>query len=499
MDVIETVLQLKQITKTYPGVVALDKVSLEFGEGEIHALMGENGAGKSTLIKVVSGAITPDSGEICVGGKRYSHMTPALSKECGIGVIYQEFNLVGSMSAAENVFLGERVGGKYVADFSGMQRKAQQIFSDLGVDIDPAEHVDQLSTAKQQVVEIAKAMSQNAKILIMDEPSASLANAEVQNMLDLVMRLKEKGVTIIYISHRMDEVFQIADRVSVLRDGCYIATEKIGDVTRKKLIKQMVGRELKEEFAERKPVNSEVVLEVKNLSGNGDRDISFQLRKGEILGFAGLVGAGRTELAKMLYGAVKPDSGEIYVKGQKAVIHTTQQAISHGIGLIPEDRKNEGAFLEYPIDWNVSIMSIRRLSKFFTVMDRRVKDVSKKYADRLRIKTPTLQQKVKNLSGGNQQKVVLAKVLAAETDIVILDEPTRGIDVGAKQEIYQLMDQLVAEGISIIMISSEMEELIGMSDRIIVLHEGRITGEISRAEFDQNRVLAMASGEKGDK
>ncbi len=473
----------------------MNQVSLQFQQGEIHALMGENGAGKSTLIKVISGAIQPDEGTIEINGNSFNHMTPALSRNQGIGVIYQEFNLVPSMSAAENVFLGECVGGKYVANFQEMIARTRAIFEELGVDIDPQEQVGRLSVAKQQIVEIAKAMSKDVKVLIMDEPSAALANVEVENMLQIVRRLKEKGVTIIYISHRMDEVFEIADAVSILRDGCYIDTKDIHEASRKELITMMVGRELNEEFADREEVHNDVVLEVKNLCGNGDKNISFKLHRGEILGFAGLVGAGRTELAKMLFGDVRADSGEIYVKGQKVSINSPKQAIDCGIGLIPENRKTEGAFLNYPIDWNVAIMNIRKLSRFSVVSEKKVKETAKLYLELLHIKTPSLGQKVGNLSGGNQQKVVLAKVLAAKTDIIILDEPTRGIDVGAKQEIYQLMDQLVAEGNSIIMISSEMEELIGMSDRIIVLHEGKLAGEITRKEFDQKQILEMASGE----
>lgn len=456
--------------------------------------MGENGAGKSTLIKIISGAVKPEEGKIEIGGHAYTSMTPALSKEEGIGVIYQEFNLVPSMSAAENVFLGEHVGGNYMVDFVTMKKEAAGIFRELGVDIDPDCQVGQLSVAKQQIVEIAKAIHKDAKVLIMDEPSAALANTEVDNMLEIVKRLKSRGVTVIYVSHRLDEIFKIADRISILRDGTYISTDEVRDITRKDLITKMVGRELNEEFADRKPVTGEVILEVKNLTGNGDKDISFELHKGEILGLAGLVGAGRTELAKVLYGEAPMDSGEIILKGKTVKIRSAKQAISYGIGLVPEDRKREGAFLNYPIDWNISIMSVQKLSKFCVMEQTKIEKLSRDFAEKLRIKTPSLQQKVGNLSGGNQQKIVVAKVLAAKTDIIIFDEPTRGIDVGAKQEIYQLMDQLVSEGISIIMISSEMEELIGMSDRIVVLHEGKKTGEIARDEFDQKQILELASG-----
>lgn len=488
------ILSLEHITKIYPGVVALNDVSVSFKAGEIHAIMGENGAGKSTMIKIIAGAIKADRGTITVDGKQITNMTPALARDCGIGVIYQEFNLVPSLSVARNICLGDKVGGRFLPNFQKMREKAQAIFKELGVDIDPDVQVAELSTAKQQLVEIAKAMAKDAKILIMDEPSAALAMAEVENMLKIVMRLKEKGVTVLYISHRMDEVFRIADRVTILRDGCYVGTKSREEASRKELINLMVGRELSEDFPSRQVTLGPVVLEVEHLTGNGDRDISFSLRKGEILGLAGLVGAGRTELAKVIYGAAKKTGGRILVNGREVEIRNPRQAIEHGIGLIPEDRKREGVFLEYSIRWNIPIMSMKRLSRFTVINRKKVEEVVEQYTSLLRIKTPDMDQLVRNLSGGNQQKVVLAKTLAAQTDIIIFDEPTRGIDVGAKQEIYHLMNELVSQGISIIMISSEMEELIGMSDRILVLYEGRMTGEVNREEFSQKRIMELASG-----
>ena len=488
------ILELKHITKVYPGVVALDDVSMSFEPGEIHSIMGENGAGKSTLIKIVAGAIESSGGTVVIDGKEFEKLTPALSKANGIGVIYQEFNLVPSMSVAENIFLGDKTGGKFCPDFKKMHAESQKLLESLGVHIDTHRMVGGLSTAQQQLVEIAKAIAKNCKVLIMDEPSASIAQAEVANMLRIVRQLKSQGVTIIYISHRMEEVFEISDRVSILRDGKFIGTNRIGDVSTQELINMMVGRELTMTYPERHVTLGEDILEIRHLTGNGDFDLNLHLRKGEILGLAGLVGAGRTEFAKMLFGDVKPISGEIIVRGKHVKFNDTSDAIKAGIGLIPEDRKKEGAFLGYSIQWNIPCMSLKRISKATVIDQKEANRLADEYVERLRIKTPTVKQLVKNLSGGNQQKVVVAKVLAAQTEILIFDEPTRGIDVGAKQEIYRLMNELIEQGMSIIMISSEMEELIGMSDRIMVLYEGRITGELQKEEFTQNRILELASG-----
>ena len=490
------VLALNNITKRYPGVVALDDVSLSFEKGEVHALMGENGAGKSTLIKAVSGAISIDAGRFVLEGVPHGALTPREAIAQGISVIYQEFNLVPSLSIAENIFLGEKVGGRFLVNFDDMHRRSAELFTQFDIDIDTRTMVTYLSTAQMQIVEIAKAISKNAKIIIMDEPSATLALSEVENLFKIIRRLKERGITVVYVSHRIDEVFEISDRISVLRDGKYVGTRPTADTTRSELVALMVGRELDETYPVRKPPAGEVVIETQHLSGNGVKDISLTLYKGEILGLGGLVGAGRTELAKLLFGAARKENGEILLAGEPVDIRSPYQAISLGIGLIPEDRKYEGVFLEYAIDWNISIMSLRRLAKRGVVNQRDVDELSETYFHKLKIISPSAKQLVKNLSGGNQQKVVLAKVLAAQTRIIIFDEPTRGIDVGAKQEIYNLMTALCEEGISIIMISSDMEELLGMSDRIVVLHEGRQAGVLARAEFSQSSVLELASGVK---
>jgi len=490
----KVVLSLENLTKKYPGVLALDHVSLDFREGQVHALLGENGAGKSTLIKAVAGAINLDGGIIHVGGQTFHQMTPHLSRGMGIEVIYQEFNLVPPMSVAENIFLGDRVSAKALVDYEAMKSKAKEIFELFDVDIDPSALVQDLSPAKQQIVEIAKAVSKNVKILIMDEPSAPLSVSEVECMFDIIRQLKQKGVTIIYISHRLEEVFRISDRVSVMRDGRYVATQLTQATSRKELISLMVGRELKESYPSRSNPPGEVALEVKHLSGNGDKDISFSVRKGEILGISGLVGAGRTELAMLLFGAAPMEGGEIWVDGKPARIRSPRDAIQHGIGLLTEDRKGKGLFLEMAVGWNISFPIIRRLSKYGIVNTQAEREIAHKYKQRIDIKTPSLEQRVINLSGGNQQKVVLAKTLAAESGILVFDEPTRGIDVGAKQEIYHLMCELADHGNAILMISSDMEELLGMSDRIIVLCEGKLAGEVKKEQFSQDYILDLASG-----
>jgi ribose transport system ATP-binding protein len=490
----KVVLSLEKVTKKYPGVLALNNVSIDFLEGEVHALLGENGAGKSTLIKAVAGAIDVDAGIIKINGQEYPKMTPSLSRSLGIEVIYQEFNLVPTLSCAENIMMGESVGSNIFFNSKLVEAKAAEILKQFAVAIDPKKLVQELSIAEQQIIEIAKAVSKNIKILIMDEPSAPLSVAEVEIMFDIIKQLKQKGVTIIYISHRLEEVFRISDRVSVMRDGCYVATKNTKETNRQELIKLMVGRELKESYPPRKKLAGDIALEVKNLTGNGDKNISFTVRKGEILGISGLVGAGRTELAMLLFGAVPATKGEILLNGKPVKIKRPLDAIRQKIGLLTEDRKGQGLFLELSVKWNISFPIADRISKYGIVNTKKEDEIAKKYKERINIKTPSLLQQVINLSGGNQQKVVLAKSLAAESDILIFDEPTRGIDVGAKQEIYQLMTELADNGIAILMISSDMEELLGMSDRIIVLCEGELAGEVKKDQFEQHYILDLASG-----
>ena len=486
-----TFLSLEGVTKVYPGVIALSDFSLEFRPGEVHALLGENGAGKSTLIKIIAGAIEPEAGVIKICAEVFKHITPRKARELGIEVIYQEFNLMPTLSAAENIFFCEKTGA--LVSQKVMEKKARAIFDEFEVDIDPRILVRNLSASQQQIVEIAKAISRNTRILIMDEPTAPLSMAEVEHLFTLIRKIRESGTTIIYISHRIDELFTISDRVTVMRDGKFVSTLETAKTTRSELLSLMVGRELKETYPIRNQPPGEVVFELRNVTGNGNRDISFSLHKGEILGLAGLVGAGRTELAKVIIGAAKLESGTIVVNGRPVTIHSPRRALKNGIGLIPENRKEEGCFLEMDIAWNISFANLRRISKGIVLRKKEEYAIARQFKTFMKIKTPSLTQKVKLLSGGNQQKVVLSKTLAAESQIIIFDEPTRGIDVGTRQDIYKLMDDLTKDGHSIIMITSDMEELLGMSDRIAVIAEGRLTGTLNRSQFSQQTILELAS------
>jgi ribose transport system ATP-binding protein len=486
-----TILSLKNVTKRYPGVVALDNLSFDLREGEVHAIVGENGAGKSTLIKCLSGAITPEEGTIEIAGKSYQGMTPRLSREYGIEVVYQELNLIDGLTVAENVCFGTEYGK--VVNYKLLIQKTQKVFQDLHVNINPKKCVYQLSTAQQQLVEIAKAVSKEVRILVLDEPTAPLTLNEVAILFDLIRELKKRKVSIIYISHRMDEIFEITDRVTIMRDGQYITTLKTEDTDKQELIKYMVGRELKDIYPKRSSSTQKPMLELINVSGNGDKNISLHVNQGEIVGLAGLVGAGRTELARMIFGADKMESGVIKVEGKEVVINSPKQAIKNGIGLIPEDRKRQGCLLDFGIDWNIALTHLPEISNYMFVDVKKIKEQGKEYIDKLRIKTPYIDQLVRNLSGGNQQKVVLARTLITNSKVIIFDEPTRGIDVGARAEIYHLLKELAEDGKAILMISSDMEELLGMSDRIYALSEGKLKGEIGKDEFSQVELLKMMS------
>lgn len=488
------ILEFKDIVKRYPGVLALDRVNIAFREGEVHALVGENGAGKSTLIKTATGAIEPTSGTIIVSGKEYSSFTPISSRDCGIAVIYQEFNLVNDLSVAENVFLGNLIKKNGLVDMVAMEKESKKIFDRLGIDIDTRIRVRDLTTGYQQLVEIAKALSKNTKILIMDEPSASLTTSEVEMLFKIVSYLKQSGVTVIYISHRLDEIFEISDRVSVLRDGELIKTMETAATNRKELVSLMVGRDLKETYpAVEKPKTRDLVLEVQHLSGPGVKDVSFQVHRGEILGFGGLIGAGRTETVQIICGVAKKTGGIILYNNKEFNPHNPKEAMNKGIVLAPEDRKKQGVMLHMSVAENIVFPSHKEVSKAFVINRKKSLEIVRKFVDLLAIKTPGVQQLVRNLSGGNQQKVVLAKWLAKSPDVIILDEPTRGIDVGAKQEIYSIMKDLAESGKAVVMISSDMEELLGMSERIIVFCEGRTVGELEKEDFSQETVLTLAS------
>ncbi|MGN1019927.1 MAG: sugar ABC transporter ATP-binding protein [Aristaeellaceae bacterium] len=486
-------LELEHISKTYPGVKALNDVSLSFEQGEVHAILGENGAGKSTLIKIITGAIAPDEGgSISFDGKVFSAMTPTLSAEQGVAVIYQDVSLVTPMTVAENVYMGRRFGRIYSK--RRLNRMAQRLFDDYGLELDPALPVERLSPAGQQMVEIARAISNNCRIMIMDEPTAPLAANEVNTLFRIIGRLKAQGVTVIYISHRMEEVFQITERISVLRDGCYVTTLRTRDTDRAALVKLMVGRELSESFPQRQTRRGDVILEARDLTGNSVEHISFQLHRGEILGFAGLMGSGRSETMALLCGARKPDSGSILMGGREIRLSSPAAAIRHGIALIPEDRKEQGIIPWNTVQFNISLSSLGKITRLGFISGGRNRAMAEQFRRELRIKVPGVRQLMVNLSGGNQQKVVLAKALAADPEVIIFDEPTKGIDVGAKQEIYALINSLCARGKAIIMVSSDMEEILGMSDRILVLYEGTLSGELSREEFSQENVLHLASG-----
>ena len=491
----EFALELEHIRKEYPGVVALKDVTLQLRKGEILGLIGENGAGKSTLIKCCSGAVVPTSGKIHVNGKTFDKMTPQLAAENGIAIIYQEFNNVGELSAAENLFLGRPIRKGLFIDREAMEREAAKAFEQLKIKIDPKELMKNLTVGYQQMVEIAKAIQQNAQVLIMDEPSAPLTSNEVENMFAVVELLRKRGVSIIYISHRLEEIFRLSDRIEVIRDGEYVTTLITKESNEDELIHLMVGREMTTKFPPREShINyDEVVLELQDVCGNGDKNINLKLYAGEVLGLGGLVGAGRTELAELIFGAKPMDSGKMIFQGKEIAPKDPREAIDLGIALVPEDRKRHGALLGTSIKHNINMPIYQRISKASFIDEKKEEEIAQQYRESIQIKTPDLDQLVSNLSGGNQQKVIIGKWLAANSKLIIFDEPTRGIDVGAKFEIYKLINDLIAQGHSILMISSEMEELMGMSDRILVLAEREITGELKKEEFNADKIMAYAS------
>ena len=489
------VLELEHIRKEYPGVVALKDVTLQLRRGEILGLIGENGAGKSTLIKCCSGAVIPTSGKIKINGKEFDRMTPQLAAENGIAIIYQEFNNVKELSAAENMFLGRPIRKGITIDRKAMEEEAAKAFEQLHIKINPKELVKNLTVGYQQMIEIAKAIQQNAQVLIMDEPSAPLTNNEVESMFQVVELLRKKGVSIIYISHRLEEIFRLSDRIEVIRDGEYVDTLITPEATVDQLIRMMVGREMTQKFPPRPCCvdESKVVLELRDVCGNGDKNMSFKIHAGEVLGLGGLVGAGRTELAQVIFGAKPKESGQILLNGKEINPKSPREAIDLGIAMLPEDRKRHGALLGVSIKNNINMPTYDRISKATVIDLKTEKQRAEKYRQEIQIKCPTINQLVKNLSGGNQQKVILGKWLAADSQLIIFDEPTRGIDVGAKYEIYKLINDLVAQGRAVLMISSEMEELIGMSDRIIVLAERQMIGELQKEEFNPDTIMTMAS------
>lgn len=494
-----TIIQTHGIQKRYGGTIALAGADLSFRRGEVHALAGENGAGKSTLCKILSGAVAPTAGTVFIDGAEYKRLTPAESRAAGVRMIYQEFNMVNEVPVYENIFIGSEIRrGRILVDKKAMLRQAGELFDRMEVRMDVKALPRDLSVAQCQLVEIAKALKDNCKVLIMDEPTAALTNKEIGALLRLIRKLKESGLTILYISHRMDEIMDLSDRVTIMRDGHVMTTLNTAETTQKEIIARMVGRELGTEFPKRVTAPGEVVLSVKNLCTRKLKNLSFELRAGEILGFAGLVGSGRTEVIRAIFGADPVESGEICIKGKKVKVTKPIQAISQGIGMIPEDRKRQGIHLDQPIKSNMTLLRQKEISRFFTVSGRREKELTDRYIQSLSIKLGSVEDPVSSLSGGNQQKIVLAKWLAAQPDILFFDEPTRGIDVGAKAEIYLLMDALRAQGKAVVLISSEMEEVLGMSDRILVMYEGVITGQLAGSEATQNLLMSYASNVSAD-
>ena len=491
----DTILELQHIDKHFAGVQALRDVAFDLCPGEVHALLGENGAGKSTLIKIVTGLYQPDGGEIRLNGQPISFADPRQSREHGIAAIYQEPSLFPDLNIAENIFVGRQPmrAGRQV-DWIRMFQEAEALLDSLGVHLNPKVKARNLSVAQQQMVEIARALSVNARILIMDEPTSSLTLAEVDDLFQIVRRLREAGTAIIFISHRLEELFELADRVTVLRDGAYVGTKVISEATTNSLIQMMVGRTLADMFPKQEVEAGEVALQVEGLSKAGlFKDISFQLRRGEILGMAGLVGAGRTDVARAIFGVEPADSGVVKIDGQVVHMSSPQQAMQLGLAYVPEDRQHHGLVLPMTLSQNVTLPILSGLARAGWTNNERERQVARQAASQMEVKAAGLWQKARELSGGNQQKVVLAKWLTTRPKILILDEPTRGIDVGTKAAVHGLMSSLAAQGMAILMISSELPEVLGMSDRILVMREGQMTGQFSRAEATQEKIMAAAT------
>jgi len=492
---------MEGIEKSFPGVRALNQCRFELRAGEVHALVGENGAGKSTMMKILTGVYRKDAGRIVYKGREADFPNTKAAQQNGIGIIHQELNLMPHLTVAQNIYIGREPRRKIrlFLDEKALEDKVRALFRRMNLDLDPRVKVSELTVAKQQMVEIAKALSFESEVLIMDEPTAALTTGEIEELFRTIGQLKASGVGIVYISHRMEELQRISDRITVMRDGCYIDTVPMAEVSVERIISMMVGRELYPS-ADRVRIadSAETVLEVRDL--NRDKalhGISFSLKKGEILGFAGLMGAGRTEVARAIFGADRIDSGDILVRGKPVRIRNPHDAVRHGIGYLSEDRKRFGLLVEMDVKSNVAIASYAKLKRFGWMRRMSIESSAEQVVDALKVKTPSVHQKVKFLSGGNQQKVVIGKWLTRDSDILIFDEPTRGIDVGAKGEIYKLLEELAGQGKSIIMISSELPEILRMSDRVIVMCEGRITGQLSREDADQEKIMKLATSRTG--
>jgi ABC-type sugar transport system ATPase subunit len=489
----EALIALEEITKRFPGVLALDHISLEVQEGTIHAVVGENGAGKSTLMLTLAGIHAPDSGRIIVGGDPVHFADPLEANRRGIGIVFQELSVWPNLDVKENIFMGIEPRRGPLVDFAKMRRESEELLSRLGADFSPDMLVSELSLAQQQLAEIAKALARSPGILILDEPTSSLSPREIEDLFRVLRDLKAHGVTILYISHHLEEVFALCDAITVMRDGRHVLTRPTSELSQEAVIRAMVGRDLEEFIRHGQHCKGEVVLEVRNL-GSGRRfgNVSFSLRVGEVVGMAGLVGAGRSELALSLVGFPPPDSGEILVEGRAIKIRSPQDALRHGIVLLPEDRNLSGLVLNMSVRENMTLAVLRNLVRGGMTEPSRERGVAEDLVRRLNIKTPGLETPVVNLSGGNQQKVLLGRSLTTEPKVLIMDEPTRGIDVGAKAEIYALIDRLAQDGLAVLVISSELLEVLGISDRILVMRQGELSGELSGADADQEKIMTLA-------
>ncbi|MDV2582211.1 sugar ABC transporter ATP-binding protein [Alkalibacillus haloalkaliphilus] len=492
----QTLIEMKGISKSFVGNKVLNEVNFEIRASEVHALLGENGAGKSTLMKILTGIYERDEGEVFVKGEPVHFQNTKESEEAGIAVIHQELNIIPYLTVMENMFLGREIkfGKTGFLNTKKMIQLTKEYLGQLGVEIDPLVNAGNLSVGQQQMVEIAKALSVNAEVIVMDEPTAALTDREIERLFEVIERLREQGVGIVYISHRMEEIFKICNRVSVLRDGEYIGTRVIGEVEYDELISMLVGRELGTLFPERDVEVGDVRLKVEGLTSDVFRDINFEVKQGEILGVAGLMGAGRSEIMQALFGYREIESGNIFIDGNKAKIKKPIDAIKSGIGFVTEDRKEEGLVLSMSVRENFTLPNLDDVSKQTVISSQKEHEFVDDMIGRFNVKTSGREQEVKSLSGGNQQKIVIGKWLGINPKILVLDEPTRGVDVGAKKEIYQIMNELTAQGVSIIMISSELPEVLGMSDRILVIHEGQIGGELNRDEADQEKIMYAATG-----
>ncbi len=490
----EKLLELKGITKRFPGVVALENINMDLFPAEVHVILGENGAGKSTLMKILSGAYQSDEGEMFLEGKKIEKNSPAVSDRLGIQMIYQELNLVPELSIQENIFLGSEPKKGFFRDSKSMRRKTQELLDELGIQEDPNTLVKNLGVGTQQMVEIAKALSKNTKILVLDEPTSSLAGTEINELFKIIATLKKKGVGMFYISHRLEETFEIGTRVSIMRDGRLIRTELIEDINMEQIIEGIAGRVINVLYPHVPQKIGDVLFEIKHLTGKKFRDINIHVNAGEIVGLSGLVGAGRTEIARAAFGIDPYIGGEVWIQGKKIPKNNPAKAVQSGLCLLPEDRKNDGLALPLNVKDNIIISSLNNVFTRYITNEKKINGMVMEYVDSLSIATPTIEKLVHFLSGGTQQKVVIAKWLMSESKVFIFDEPTRGIDVGAKTEIYKLMDSLVAQGAGIIMISSDLPEVLGMSDRIYVLHKGLVAGEVAASEASQNLIMKYAFG-----